>query len=313
MARKRMLDPSIWQDEGMAELSPRQQLLYIGLISNADDDGRLKGSPAAIRLFLPVVYAGGALKDIQADLDAVLGTMTQLQRYEVDGKPYLTFRTYRRWQKIERPSPSVLPPPPDPALISSAPAVNVHRSIIESSGNDLSRARAEEKGIEGKGIEDTPNGVATAAPVADASVQAPLAFPAIPKPARVVAEGHAAVRVYRKVTGISPKEAIRPLIEQAVDGGDEDAVRLWGSVITEWMARGYSVKNVAGMLDWLKGGIPPGRGQQSTNGTNGRPSRAADISDAINDFGRTLDDVGYDGRTHGRLPEVRPQLRGLPS
>lgn len=112
MARKRMIDPSIWQDEGMAELSPRQQLLYIGLFSNADDAGRLKGTPAVIRMILPTLYAGCELSDIECDLDAVLRSMSQLMRYEVDGRSYLTFRNYPTWQKIQKPQPSVLPDPP---------------------------------------------------------------------------------------------------------------------------------------------------------------------------------------------------------
>jgi hypothetical protein len=113
MARKRMIDPSIWQDEGMAELTPRQQLLYIGLISNADDDGRLKGSESALRLALPTLYAGVGLPDIATDLNAVLAAFGQLIRYQAGGRTYLAFLNYRDWQKIDKPSPSRLPAPPD--------------------------------------------------------------------------------------------------------------------------------------------------------------------------------------------------------
>jgi hypothetical protein len=113
MARKRMIDPSIWTDEGMAELTAHQQLLYIGLFSNADDDGRLKGSPAAIRLMLPTLYPGEDNATIEADLGAVMGQMRQLTRYEVEGRTYLVFRKFRRWQSINRPSESHLPAPPD--------------------------------------------------------------------------------------------------------------------------------------------------------------------------------------------------------
>jgi hypothetical protein len=107
-----MIDPSLWQDEGMAELTPRQQLLYVGMFSNADDDGRLKGSASAIRLILPTLFVGCALDDIDRDIDAVLLAFRQLIRYEACGRVYIAFRNYRKWQKIERPSPSVLPAPP---------------------------------------------------------------------------------------------------------------------------------------------------------------------------------------------------------
>lgn len=113
MARKRMIDPSIWTDEGMAELTERQQLLYIGLFSNADDDGRLKGSPAALRLILPTFYGGVPVDDVEADIEAVTKAMRQLVRYEFDGRQYIAFRNFRQWQRIDKPSPSILPPPPD--------------------------------------------------------------------------------------------------------------------------------------------------------------------------------------------------------
>lgn len=113
MARKRMIDPSIWIDDGMAELLPRQQLLYVGMISNADDEGRLKGNPTAIRLMLPGVYGEVDSDEIDTDVEAVLQNMQKLVRYFVDNRPYLVFRNYSTWQVIRKPQPSVLPAPPD--------------------------------------------------------------------------------------------------------------------------------------------------------------------------------------------------------
>lgn len=128
MARKRMIDPSIWTDDGMAELTPRQQLLYIGLVSNADDEGRLKGSASAVRLLLPTIYGGVALDDVQGDLGAVLGAFRQLRAYRVEGRPYLVFLNYARWQRIDKPSASILPAPPDDSP-------NVPRTVDEDSPN----------------------------------------------------------------------------------------------------------------------------------------------------------------------------------
>ena len=109
MARKRMVDPSIWTDDGMGSLSARAQLLFIGLFSNADDEGRLKGSPQAIRLILPTIYSDLSESEVRSDLDAVLGAMTHLTRYQVDGRDYLEFANYTRWQRIDRPTPSAIP------------------------------------------------------------------------------------------------------------------------------------------------------------------------------------------------------------
>lgn len=128
MARKRVLDPSIWTDDGMAELTPRQQLLYIGLISCADDEGRQKASPVAIRLSLPTVYANVKDGEIDSDLTAVLRRMRQLVPYIADERRYLVFLNYPRWQRIDRPSASNLPEPPQGCE-------SVRRTFVESSTN----------------------------------------------------------------------------------------------------------------------------------------------------------------------------------
>lgn len=109
MPRKRMIDPSIWSDEGLASLTHREQLLFIGLFSNADDEGRLNGTPRAIRLMLPTIYGDLSEAEVRSDLDAVLGAMRHLSRYQVDGRDYLEFTNYTRWQKIDHPSASRLP------------------------------------------------------------------------------------------------------------------------------------------------------------------------------------------------------------
>lgn len=109
MARRRMIDPSIWSDEELATLTVRQQLLYVGLFSNADDEGRLKGSPLSIRLMLPGIYRDLSEAEVRSDLDAVLQVMVHLIRYEVDSREYLEFTNYTRWQRIERPSASPIP------------------------------------------------------------------------------------------------------------------------------------------------------------------------------------------------------------
>lgn len=146
-----MIDPSIWTDEGMAELTPRQQLMYIGMFSIADDDGRLKGSATAIALALPTVCLGVSKEDIEADINAVVATMTRLCRYDVNGSWYLEFTNFRKWQVINKPTDSKLPPnpnsngapPPLPEASGSAPVdVVQHYHPIEEK-------RKEEKGNEG--------------------------------------------------------------------------------------------------------------------------------------------------------------------
>ncbi|MDQ2787975.1 MAG: hypothetical protein M3Y58_23595 [Chloroflexota bacterium] len=150
MARKRVLDPSIWTDDGMAELTPRQQLLYIGLISTADDAGRQKASPVAIRLSLPTIYANVLDGDIDTDLAAVLKRMRQLVAYIADDRRYLVFQNYSKWQRIDRPSASNLPAPPQPCE-------NVRRSFDDQSSNvrpELSELKELTPPTPSRGVDD---------------------------------------------------------------------------------------------------------------------------------------------------------------
>lgn len=141
MPRKRMIDPSIWTDEGMAEISPRQQLLYIGLFSNADDDGRLKGSPVAISLMLPTLYAGVSKDEIEADVSSVCASMRQLARYDVDDRPYLEFKNFRQWQRIDRPTPSILPAPLEASshIVEPVPEVVEQSAVIDEDSTSNQR------------------------------------------------------------------------------------------------------------------------------------------------------------------------------
>lgn len=49
MPRRRMIDPQIWRNEKVGSLPDAGRLLFIGIFSQADDDGRLKASPRFLK------------------------------------------------------------------------------------------------------------------------------------------------------------------------------------------------------------------------------------------------------------------------
>ena len=49
MARKRMIDPSFWTDEKLGECSIQERMLFMGLISNADDEGYGRANPKLLK------------------------------------------------------------------------------------------------------------------------------------------------------------------------------------------------------------------------------------------------------------------------
>lgn len=112
MPRRRMIDPNFWESEDIAKLTPRQRLLWIGLWSNADDEGRGRGSLAAIRSTV-FKYDDLTLDELAVDLEAVK-KHCKVQFYEVEGSVYYACLGWDKWQKVDHPKPSFIPPPQEP-------------------------------------------------------------------------------------------------------------------------------------------------------------------------------------------------------
>jgi len=108
--RIRSIKPEVWADERIGELSRDARLLFIGLITMADDEGRLRGLPAAI-LGHVFPWDADALKRLPAWL-AEVETSGLIVRYEHEGRPYIAIPNFAHHQRIDRPSASALPPPP---------------------------------------------------------------------------------------------------------------------------------------------------------------------------------------------------------
>jgi len=104
MASRRMIDPQIWQSETFAGLTLRQRLLFIGLFSNADDQGRLRGHPSLIRSMV-FPYEDVSLADIKTDLAAIAG-VESIVVYPVDGKDCIQIVKWWQYQAPQWAYPS---------------------------------------------------------------------------------------------------------------------------------------------------------------------------------------------------------------
>lgn len=109
MARRRMIDPNIWESEDVAKLTIRQRLLLIGLFSNADDYGKGRAKPAYVRSTI-FPYDDIPVSEIEEDLQAIASCIA-IQFYEVDGQSYYKFTNWRKWQTVNKPQPSLIPEP----------------------------------------------------------------------------------------------------------------------------------------------------------------------------------------------------------
>jgi hypothetical protein len=104
-----MIDPAFWQSESIARLTTDQRFLFIGLFSNADDQGRLKGHPALIRNAI-FPFDDPPLSKIQDDLNAIeaIGSITQ---YKVGSKALIQINGWWDYQSPPWAYPSEIPAP----------------------------------------------------------------------------------------------------------------------------------------------------------------------------------------------------------
>ena len=144
MPLKRMLSPDIWTDEGFIELSPMARLLFIGLISQADDYGR--GCAGALTLrskIFPVdPLANGDMDQLCTE---VAGKM-RVQFYAVDGRQYYQLDRWTQHQYVQRPGKSTIPLPQEHVEPFTEASVNAHGTLtpneIEKNRKEKNRTRA---------------------------------------------------------------------------------------------------------------------------------------------------------------------------
>jgi len=127
MARKRMIDPGIWQSEDFSKLSTLAKLVFIGIFSNADDEGRGRGKASYIKSVLFPYDEGMRVIDVDKALSEIAHNMS-VTFYLHDENEYYSLDKWCKWQKIDRASDSVLPPPDDMSTI-------IRRTLDEESTN----------------------------------------------------------------------------------------------------------------------------------------------------------------------------------
>lgn len=108
-ARIRTLKPEVWEDEAVGKLGAWERLLFVGLITMADDEGRLRALPSAIAGHI-FPYDDHPPAKILKWLDAI-ARAGLIQRYESDGTEYVQIKGWSAHQKINRPTASTLPAP----------------------------------------------------------------------------------------------------------------------------------------------------------------------------------------------------------
>ena len=135
MARRRMIDPAMWQSEDFSRCSFLARLIFVGLISQADDEGRGKASPAYIKSTLFPYEDGIRLIDIEKALSEIGQHLSVTYYSTIDGKQYYSLDSWMDWQTLDKPKPSKFPAPPEKIEVADESPTNPRQVADESPTN----------------------------------------------------------------------------------------------------------------------------------------------------------------------------------
>lgn len=108
MPRIRTLKPEHRQHRKVGPLTDREYRLWVGMILEADDDGRLVADPAFLRASVFTYQAKLTVAQVDAALRR-LDAVGLVHLYRVGGIQYAEFPSWADHQKIDRKTPTKLP------------------------------------------------------------------------------------------------------------------------------------------------------------------------------------------------------------
>ena len=116
MARKRQISPEFWHDPKINKLCRDARLMFIGLVSNANDYGKLRGTPSTIR---SKVFPEDDIKieQIEEWLNG-LSALKLILRYNIGGENYVYIVNWNKHQSVSHPQKDEFPEPPKDLLKS---------------------------------------------------------------------------------------------------------------------------------------------------------------------------------------------------
>ena len=118
MARIRQFKPSFFTDDKVGRLSRDARLFFFGVLSEADDEGRLVDAPKRLAGTVFPFDDDVTAKKVERWIDELV-TQKMVVRYQVDGGRFLLVRKFKEHQKMSHPAKSTLPAPPEPPEPSS--------------------------------------------------------------------------------------------------------------------------------------------------------------------------------------------------
>lgn len=153
MARIRTVKPEFWGDEKLSPMPALDRLVFLGLISMADDAGRLVDNVKTIDGFI----FPGTDETARDSLDS-LARCGRIVRYKsASGQRLIQIANWKRHQKVDNPAKYVLPGPDEEgATVERGPSENepsLSRSDLRPTTNDPLPTTSEQRESAGGGAE----------------------------------------------------------------------------------------------------------------------------------------------------------------
>lgn len=215
MARIRAIKPEFFTDEVLCDLPVTTRYTYAGLWTYCDDAGRGLDNVSLVKAAVWPLDAKHTEKKVAQDLDQ-LAAAGRICRYEALGRKVFHVVKWEH-QKINRPTPTKLPPCPAHDSISEEPSPDsvsetVNGSVSDTvNGSRTTHSARVRKGKEGKGKEEL---LLAATPLA-----------AAPPPDSPPAEDPAQ-RLTRHWVGLVPMSnwpAVHGIVRRALTAGHDPA------------------------------------------------------------------------------------------
>ena len=157
MPRIRTLKPEHKHHRKIGPLSDRDYRLWIGLVTEADDDGRLVANAAQLRALVFAYHHRVSVAMVEAALSR-LHDLGLIRVYEVNGNRYAEMPSWHDHQFIQKRRPSKLPSFKDSSTTTVVVQENYDTSTVGSEG-----IKDRDQGSEGKGKEGSGEGRETTA------------------------------------------------------------------------------------------------------------------------------------------------------
>lgn len=118
MARIRSIKPETWTSSDFIRLSNVGRLLFIGLISNADDYGRLHANPEHLAHL--ICAQGTELDEVKQQLRQ-MAKQGMIVSYRDAGKPSIAIANWAAHQRVDHPKDSTIAPPRENSRTDAKP------------------------------------------------------------------------------------------------------------------------------------------------------------------------------------------------